>query len=157
MLSICIRFEEDLAMGDHVTGIFGPRAAGASSHTHSPARPVSCPGVVAQDSTLKLAISVAPGRSGPVVKLSGEADLTTLAQLKSTLTQIPTGARLLTVDLSELRFADSAAIATLVRTARTLRERGAQLELMHPQPAVARILSLTGVDQALTVHRQAAP
>lgn len=101
-----------------------------------------------------LDISVADGESGPVVILSGEADLTTLDQLNSALdAQVWTGVRVLTVDLSRLRFADSASVAALMLTARTLRDQGGQLELLHPQPAVARVLELMGVDQALTVRR----
>ena len=84
--------------------------------------------------------------------LSGEADLTTLDQLNSALNkQIWAGVRLLTVDLFHLRFADSATIAALALAARTLTAQGGQLELLRPQPAVARVLQLMGVDQAVTV------
>lgn len=90
--------------------------------------------------------------------LAGEADVTTLAQLNSALdTQVQTGVRLLTVDLSRLRFADSATVAALVLTARSLRDQGGQLEVLHPQPAVARILELTGADQILAVRGEPAP
>lgn len=105
-----------------------------------------------------LDISVADGESGPVVILSGEADLTTLDQLNSALdTRVWAGVRVLTVDLSSLRFADSATVAALMLTARTLRDQGGQLELLRPQPAVARILELMGIDQAVTVRLGPAP
>jgi anti-anti-sigma regulatory factor len=39
-----------------------------------------------------------------------------------------------------------------VRAALALRDQGGQLELVHPQQAVARLLSLLGVDQYLTVR-----
>jgi anti-anti-sigma factor len=103
-----------------------------------------------------LDISVTNGLSGPVLSLAGEADVTTLAQLNSALdTQIHTGARLLTVDLSRLRFADSATVAALIAAARSMRGQGGRLEVLHPRPAVARILQLTGADQIL--HRPALP
>ena len=58
-----------------------------------------------------LEISVAAGEAGPVLTLAGEADLTAVAELTEALTaQLTIGARHLTVDLSRLRFADSAVI-----------------------------------------------
>ncbi|HMI27143.1 MAG TPA: STAS domain-containing protein [Streptosporangiaceae bacterium] len=100
-----------------------------------------------------LDISVAAGEAGPVLTLSGEADLTTVAELTEALTaQLAIGARHLTVDLSRLRFADSAVIRELVLADRRLKERGGRLALAHPQPAVARVLSLLGVDQAIEIR-----
>ena len=100
-----------------------------------------------------LEISVAAGESGPVVTLAGEADVTTVAELREALTaQLAGGARHLTVDLSGLRFADSAVIRELVMADRKLKDRGGGLELANPQPAVARALSLLGVDQMIEVR-----
>ena len=103
-----------------------------------------------------LEISVAAGESGPVMTLSGEADLTSVTELSDALTaQISRGARHLTVDLSGLRFADSASVRALVLAGRTLKERGGSLVLVRPQQAVARMLTLMGVDQLLTVRARA--
>jgi anti-anti-sigma factor len=100
-----------------------------------------------------LEISVAAGEAGPVLTLSGEADLTTVAELTEALTaQLATGTRHLTVDLSRLRFADSAVIRALVLADRTLKKRGGGLALADPQPVVARALSLLGVDQAIEIR-----
>ena len=100
-----------------------------------------------------LDISVAAGEAGPVLTLSGEADLTTVAGLTEALTaQLANGAPHLTVDLSRLRFADSAVIRALVLADRTLKKRGGGLALAHPQPVVARALSLLGVDQAIEIR-----
>ena len=88
-----------------------------------------------------------------MVTLSGEADVTTVAELSEALTaQLASGARQLTVDLSGLRFADSAVIRELVMAGRKLKDRGGGLELANPQPAVARALSLLGVDQMIEVR-----
>jgi anti-sigma B factor antagonist len=100
-----------------------------------------------------LDISVAAGETGPVLTLSGEADLTTVAELTEALSaQLASGVRHLTVDLSRLRFADSAVIRTLVLADRTLKDRGGGLALAYPQPVVARALSLLGVDRAIEVR-----
>jgi anti-anti-sigma factor len=93
------------------------------------------------------------GEWGPVVLLSGEADLTNVAQLSDALNaQITAGTTILTVDMSGLRFADSASVAALVRAARRMKNQGGRLELRCPQAGVARTLSLLGVDQFLTVR-----
>jgi anti-sigma B factor antagonist len=100
-----------------------------------------------------LEISVAADETGPVLTLAGEADLTTMAELTEALTaQLAGGARHLTVDLSRLRFADSAVIRALVLADRTLKKRGGGVALAHPQPVVARALSLLGVDQAIEIR-----
>jgi anti-anti-sigma factor len=49
-------------------------------------------------------------------------------------------------------FADSATVQALVLAARTLKERGGILALRHPQPAVARLLALTGADQMFAIE-----
>jgi anti-sigma B factor antagonist len=101
----------------------------------------------------QFAISLGAEETGPVVSLSGESDVTTAAQISAALTaQISAGARHLIVDLSLLRFADSASIRVLIEAHRALRDRGGVLELTTPQETVARSLQLLGVDQVITVR-----
>jgi anti-sigma B factor antagonist len=100
-----------------------------------------------------LQASVEAGESGPVIVLAGEADLTCAGQLDALIAgQLAGGTRQLTVDVSGLRFADSASIRTLVLAARTLTERGGSLVLLDPQRSVARVLALLGADQMITVR-----
>jgi anti-anti-sigma factor len=101
-------------------------------------------------------ISVAAGETGPVVTLSGEADFSTAAELSEVLTrQVSSGSQHLTVDISGLSFADSVSVRTLMLADRAMKDRGGALELTNPQPAVARLLSLMGVDQMITVRAAA--
>jgi anti-sigma B factor antagonist len=100
-----------------------------------------------------LQASVAAGESGPVITLSGEADLTTAARMSTLICrQLTAGTVELTIDVSGLSFADTASIRALVLAARTLKERGGRLVLLDPQPPVARMLALLGADQMLTIH-----
>ena len=100
-----------------------------------------------------LTARVAAGESGPVIVLSGEADLTTVAQLSALITaQLAGGTRQLTIDVSGLWFADSATIRTLMLAARTLRDGGGSLVLLRPQQSVARMLALTGAEQMFTIR-----
>jgi anti-anti-sigma factor len=100
-----------------------------------------------------LTASVAAGDGGPVIVLSGEADLTCTEQLNTVITgQLSKQVRQLTIDASGLSYADSASIRTLVLAARTLRDRDGILILLHPQASVARMLALTGADQLIKVR-----
>lgn len=100
-----------------------------------------------------LGITVDSGEQGPVIRLSGEADMSTARELSGALdSQISGGARHLTVDLSQLRFADSATVRGLVEAYHMLKDQGRTLELAGPQPAVARMLSVLGVDRVLRVR-----
>ena len=103
-----------------------------------------------------LRISASAGADGPVVTLSGEADLTTTELLREMLaTQLGTGARLVTVDASELSYLDSASLRVLVLAARALQARHGTLVFACPQPLVARLLEITGADRLLDVQESA--
>jgi len=100
-----------------------------------------------------LRASVAAGVSGPVVILSGETDLTSAGQLSALITaQLSGGTRQLTVDVSGLRFADTASIRTLLLAAKTLKERGGSLVLLRPRPTLVRVLDLLGAAQMFTIR-----
>lgn len=99
--------------------------------------------------------AVITGPSGPVITLAGEADLTTAAELKQLLAAQLDGSTTMTIDLSGLKFADSAVIGEFIRAHHALAQRGGTLELIRPQPAIAKVLKLLGVDQVLAVRDQA--
>jgi anti-sigma B factor antagonist len=102
-------------------------------------------------STLYTAVTAGP--DGPVIVLAGEADLTTAGELRQVLAVQPgCPTPRVVVDLCGLRFADVAAVRELIRGHKAITRQGGTMELTRPQPAVARILSLLGVDQVLTVR-----
>lgn len=97
--------------------------------------------------------SVSAGESGPVITLSGEVDLSTLAELSDLITaQLAGGTVHLTTDVSGMSFADSASIRVLMLAAMTLRKRGGDLVLRRPQPALARLLEIMDADHVITVQ-----
>ena len=53
----------------------------------------------------------------------------------------------LTVDLSELSFADSSLMLDLAMLARRLRQRGRKVVLCHPQPHIQRLIEIVGLDR----------
>ncbi len=98
-------------------------------------------------------VAVTAGESGPVIVLSGEADVTSAGRLGEFLTaHLSGGGREVVVDVSGLSFADSASVRVLVLAGKALRERGGTLVLLGPQPPVARVLELTGADELLAVR-----
>jgi anti-anti-sigma factor len=101
---------------------------------------------------------VSAGECGPLVTLSGEADVTTAEQLSEVMTgQLATGIRHLTVDAAGLAFADSMSVHILLKAAQALAKRGGGLLLLRPQRPVATVLHLTGVDQLITIGEEQAP
>jgi anti-anti-sigma factor len=93
-----------------------------------------------------------------MVVLSGEADFTCLAELTAVIgEQLSGGTRWLTVDVSGLRFADTASIRELILAAKTLRKRSGTLVLLHPQRAVARVLTLLGADHMFAIRTRPDP
>ena len=84
--------------------------------------------------------------------LSGEADTTTATVLREMLAALlDTGARLVLIEAAGLSFLDSASMRVLVLAARALKGRHGRLVLARPQPAVARLLEITGADRLLNV------
>ena len=103
-----------------------------------------------------LRASVSAGESGPVITLSGETDVTTVAELSELVTAQLSGETLhLTIDASGLRFADSASVRVLVLAARTLQQRGGGLVLLRPQQVLAQMLEIMGAGQMITIRGQA--
>lgn len=102
----------------------------------------------------ELSVSVEDGEAGsPVVmRLAGEADVTTRALAEVLAAETARKPRLLLVDVSELTFIDSAALQEFVRAHRKLRADGGRLALVAPAGAVARIIQLTGLDQVFPVY-----
>ena len=102
-----------------------------------------------------LQVSVVSGESGPILVLAGEADLTSVARLDEVLTaQVSGQAVRLTVDATNLRFADTASVRTLAMAAVKARTGAGSVTLVNPQPAVARILDLLCLDEAFAVRSQ---
>lgn len=101
-------------------------------------------------------MAVAAGESGPLITMSGEADLTDAGQIREVITaQLAGGAMCLTIDAAGLTFADSGAISVLTGTAKTLKELGGRLILLRPRSDLVRTLTILGADQVFTIRAAA--
>jgi len=100
-----------------------------------------------------LKVSVASGQSGPVLVLVGEADVTSVERLDQALdAQLAGQAGQLTIDVTELRYVDSAAMRALMTAAMKARAQDGGVTLLNPQPLVARMLDLLCADQVLSIR-----
>jgi anti-anti-sigma factor len=103
---------------------------------------------------LSITVTVLPAGDGmcSVVRLAGEADLTS-TELRDALTGEMAGkTRLLLVDMSALTFIDSGATQMIIAAHQVFRREGGTLALVSPTPAAARVLELTGVSELITVY-----
>jgi anti-sigma B factor antagonist len=110
--------------------------------------------MIAAVTELSVSVSVddREGGSRTVVRLVGEADVTTRALAEVLAAEAAKKPRLLLVDISGLEFIDSAALHQIVQAHRKLSADGCRLELIGPSRAVARILQLTAIDQLIPVR-----
>lgn len=87
-----------------------------------------------------------------MVRLVGEADVTTPALGDILRAETAKKPRLLLVDAAGLTFIDSAALHAVVQAHLRLRADGGVLAVVSPSPGVARVLQLSGLDQMIPVH-----
>src|ERR1700744_2000714 len=86
----------------------------------------------------------------------GEIDLYTAPRLQSELTAVIASAApasRVVVDMSGVEFCDSTGMNVLLSCLRQARERGGELELAAPRPAIIKILAVTGLDSVFTIRQ----
>jgi anti-sigma B factor antagonist len=105
--------------------------------------------------SISVTAQVAGDGSCTVVTVAGEADVTTRELGEVLAAEAATEPRLLLIDMTELRFIDSAALNMIVRAYQRLHRDGGVMALVHPGGAVRRVLELTGIDQRITVYENA--
>jgi anti-sigma B factor antagonist len=100
-----------------------------------------------------LTASVTVEASYTLVELAGEADVTGI-QAMNALLEAETSKRppLLIIEMSTLRYVDSAALHAILRAHVALSKAGGRLALVSPLDAVARVLQMTEADQVVPVY-----
>ncbi|WIY06581.1 STAS domain-containing protein [Amycolatopsis mongoliensis] len=87
-----------------------------------------------------------------VVEVAGEIDAGTAAEFRRELAAAAVdSAELVVVDLSEVRFIDSAGVTVLAGLHRRGRDRGVSVKVVTRQYAVKRVLGITGLDELIPV------
>ncbi|WP_075857929.1 STAS domain-containing protein [Carboxydothermus pertinax] len=81
------------------------------------------------------------------VVLNGELDMETVAQLQEVVGKVEE--RTLEVDLSGVFFVDSTGLKSLLDISNDWRQKGGRMLILRPQPDVAEVMRLVGLDQLL--------
>lgn len=98
-------------------------------------------------------VTVLPDADGTtVMRLVGEADLSTTALRDALAAEIAGNPRLLLVDLAALTFIDSGATQMIIGAYQALSVGGGTLALIHPRATVGRVLELTGISEVIPVY-----
>ena len=88
-----------------------------------------------------------------VVALTGELDFDSASLLSSLFEEaLDTDGVRVVVDCSELVFCDSTGLNALVVARLAALQRGSVVSVAAPPPAMARVLSMSGVDTVIAVH-----
>lgn len=96
-----------------------------------------------------LSLKIETGRHGTTVRVAGEIDLATAPSLRECLAALVGG---VVVDLTDVSFVDSRAIALLIAEHKRRVAAGERLLITGSSPMALRIFEVTGVDQVLNLN-----
>jgi anti-sigma B factor antagonist len=96
-----------------------------------------------------LDIEVRTERGIVIAAVTGEIDISSVAQLRQRLYELADNGGTLIVDLNRVTFIDSAGLGALVGTAQRAAEHGGSLLAVCAQPQPRRLLWMTGVDKRI--------
>src|SRR5215475_8390634 len=96
-----------------------------------------------------LTITVRSERDVVIAAVTGEIDISTVAQLRERLFELADNGGTLIVDLNRVTFIDSAGLAALVGTARRAAGRGGSLHAVCSRPQTRKLLWMTGVERRI--------
>jgi anti-sigma B factor antagonist len=89
----------------------------------------------------------------PTLEVGGELDLAVAPWLHDQLEALFVGgATSIVVDLTEATFLDSTALGVLVGALNRCRERDGQAHLIVTEPQILRVLTITGLTDAFSLH-----
>ena len=93
------------------------------------------------------------------MRCSGDEDRTTQALRRQALVRAMKAQTDIVADLSELAWADVSLMLDFVTLARRLRVQGLTLSLRNPQPQIAALLELVGLDRVpgVRIERSSEP
>lgn len=88
-----------------------------------------------------------------VLAVAGEIDVSTAAALREAIESASTGAAEVWLDLSATTFMDSSGIHAIAAARTRLTDANRRLVVICPAGPVLRVLTLTGFDGILEIHR----
>ena len=107
---------------------------------------------MASDGFPLLQVNVTKRGRQPVVELIGELDVASAAQARSTLEPLVSQAQTLTIDATQLTFADVSGLDVLLAAAEDLQSRGGRVVVRHPTRIVRRVIDLLRLDEVFELE-----
>jgi anti-sigma B factor antagonist len=115
--------------------------------------PVHIPGIGEPPMNTDLGLMARKVEDVRILELSGDVDEFTCSKLREALMEIlAEGDSQVVVNLSEVRYMDSAGLGTLVGGLKRVMEAEGYLAFYGANPQVVRILRVTGLDRVLDMH-----
>lgn len=99
-----------------------------------------------------LELSAAERGQVMIVTVTGEVDLDNAGQLERELGNAFAESDRIVVDITDVPLCDSTGLNVLLKAQQQAEQRGGNLVLVGPQPAVRKVLSITGLDAILLSH-----
>lgn len=96
-------------------------------------------------------VEVSPDGDATIVRVDGDLDLATSAELEQALEGADLTGRIV-VDLSGCTFLDSSALRVLVHGARAAETAGGAIALVTKDPGILRVLEIATTETMLPVH-----
>ena len=96
-----------------------------------------------------LDITVSRERDVVIAAVTGDVDISTVAQLRECLFELADSGRTLIVDLNRVMFIDSAGLGALIGAARRAAVHGGSLHAVCARPQTRKLLWLTGVGRRI--------
>lgn len=103
-------------------------------------------------SQLGFTVTLDDDRDPAVIRVQGELDSFSAGGVREAFTRV-VGRPGAVIDIREVPFVDSAGLGALVGGIRRVRNAGGAVALCCTRSSVLRLLSVTGVDRAVTVTR----
>ena len=99
---------------------------------------------------MNLSVSLERRDAAVVARVNGEIDLSNAAELERELLNALADGDVLVIDLLEIDYLDSSALATMHRVFLVARERGGEMWVVTGDRGMAkRLFAITGLDQVL--------
>jgi anti-sigma B factor antagonist len=87
------------------------------------------------------------------VVLSGRIDIAGAREIDMPMSVVAGASRAVVIDLSAVEFMASMGLRSLVVCAKSVIGKGGRAVLLAPQPAVEEVITVSGVDELIPIHR----